>query len=955
MVLRRYIYAAAVTWLVSGLSAAWGASPQASVASTAVVVGAADPTSVARPVPKPKSVSPSSAKPKPKPPSSSLFWVTSAEGIIEYRMSNGLQVLLINDASKPTTTVNMTYRVGSRSENYGETGMAHLLEHLIFKGSPKHPNVWAEFSKRGLRANGSTWYDRTNYFASFAADDENLRWYLEWQADAMTNSFIARKDLDSEMTVVRNEMEMGENEPERILYEQTVAAMYRWHNYGKSTIGARTDVEGVEIARLQAFYRMYYQPDNATLIVSGKFDQDKVLGWIKGAFGSLPKPQRSLPRQYTLDPVQDGERSVTLRRVGGVPLLMAAYHVPSAADADYAAVEALDLILGDTPSGRLHKRLTQRGLAAGVFASTQGLFDPGFAVFGAQLAPEQNLDSARDALLSTLESLATEPITDDELQRAKAKWLKNWDTAFTDPQTVGVALSEAVAQGDWRLYFLLRDRVRALKLSDVQRVASAIFVKSNRTLGSYVPTAQPQRAPAPARVDLAAQFTDFKSDILPAQAEAFDASPANIDKRTQRFELVNGMEVALLSKATRGAAVRATLTLRFGDEKSLSGWGEVPAMLAEMLNKGSQKLSRDQIQDRLDQLQSELRFSSSPGVLNVGIVSRRQHLPALIALMGELLRQPAFPKDALEEVRSQALAGLEQQRKDPETLANNALDRHGNPYPVGDVRYARTFDEMAADFKAVTRERVREFHQRFYGANHAEFAAVGDMDESQVRQALSAAFGDWSGASAYARIPEPLFDVPPARLEFVTADKQNAALAARLPLPLSDRDPDYPAMMLANYLIGGGGDSRLWNRLREKEGLSYSVYSAVDWNPFEAHSTWLLAANFAPQNRDKVELAVHEEMKRVLSTGFTVVELEAGRRSLLNFRQLARAQDGRLAAALALNLQLGRSYTEAARVDQALRSLTLDQVNAALRRYISEDRVVWALAGDFSTGQPAGK
>ncbi len=212
---------------------------------------------------------------------------TSVEGITEYRLPNGLQVLLAPDDSKPTTTVNLTYRVGSRHESYGETGMAHLLEHLLFKGTPRHPTVWGEFNKRGLRANGSTWLDRTNYFASFAANDVNMAWYLDWLADAMTQSFIARKDLDSEMTVVRNEMEMGENSPGRILFEKTMAAMYQWHNYGKSTIGARSDVELVDIGRLQAFYHLYYQPDNATLIVSGKFEPQRTLALIEQHFGKI--------------------------------------------------------------------------------------------------------------------------------------------------------------------------------------------------------------------------------------------------------------------------------------------------------------------------------------------------------------------------------------------------------------------------------------------------------------------------------------------------------------------------------------------------------------------------------------------------------------------------------------------------------------------------------------------
>ena len=211
---------------------------------------------------------------------------TSVEGITEYRLSNGLRVLLAPDASKPTTTVNITYMVGSRHENYGETGMAHLLEHLVFKGTPSLPGktIVEEFARRGMRFNGTTFYDRTNYYETFAASDENLDWALKMEADRMVNSFIARSDLDSEMTVVRNEMESGENNPGRVLWQNMTAAAYQWHNYGKSTIGARTDVENVKIENLQGFYRTYYQPDNATLIVTGKFDAAKTLERIEQYF-----------------------------------------------------------------------------------------------------------------------------------------------------------------------------------------------------------------------------------------------------------------------------------------------------------------------------------------------------------------------------------------------------------------------------------------------------------------------------------------------------------------------------------------------------------------------------------------------------------------------------------------------------------------------------------------------
>jgi zinc protease len=872
--------------------------------------------------------------------------VQSVEGIDEYRLANGLQVLLIPDDSKPTTTVNLTYHVGSRHENYGETGMAHLLEHLLFKGSPNHPKVWAEFTRRGLAANGSTWFDRTNYTASFSANDDNLRWYLGWQADSMTHSYIARRDLDTEMTVVRNEMEMGENSPDRILFSKTLATMYQWHNYGKDTIGARADVENVDIPRLQEFYRKYYQPDNATLIVSGKFPRDKVLPWIAQTYGVIKKPTRALPRLYTLDAVQDGERTVTLRRSGGVPVLYSVYHVPPGSHPDFAAVEMLGLIMGEAPAGRLHKRLTEKGLAATTFAFSEGLADPGFALFGAQLGPAQDVDAARRELLATLESVASEPITTEELERAKTKWLKGWELAFTNPETVGISLSESVAQGDWRLFFLTRDRVRDATLEQVQRVAVQRLLESNRTLGVYLPTDKPQRAPEPARVDVAAEMKTLKPQSAAAAVEAFEATPANIEQRTQRFE-AGGVKVALLPKGTRGAAVQATLTLRFGNEKTLFAQAEVAEAVAELLDKGSQTMTRQQVQDRLDALHTEMSIGGGAGVVSVSLSSRRENLADAIALVGDLLRHPSLPAEALEEVRRQSLSAIEQQRKEPRAVVANALARLGNPYPRGDLRYARTFDEIVQDVSGVTLEQVREHHRRFYGASSGEFAAVGDIDVPALRKALQAAFAEWKSSEPFTRVPDPLVVVPPERLMLSTPDKQNATMRVELPLPLSDKDADYAALTMANYLLGSGGSSRLWKRIREVEGLSYDVRSSIGWNNFEAHSQWTASAIFAPQNQPKVEAAFREEIARALKDGFTSQELAEGQRGLLSFRRLSRAQDATVAGALASNLYVGRTFARAAEVDAQLQALTLEQVNAALRRHLKPENFVYGFAGDF--------
>ncbi len=873
--------------------------------------------------------------------------VQTVEGIDEYRLPNGLTVLLAPDDSKPTTTVNVTYSVGSRHENYGETGMAHLLEHLMFKGTPTTRNVWSEFTRRGLRANGSTWLDRTNYFASFTANEDNLRWYLSWQADAMVNSFIARKDLDSEMTVVRNEMERGENNPSRMLFIKMLSSMYDWHNYGKATIGARADVENVDIPRLQAFYRMYYQPDNATLIVSGKFDPAKVIAWVEKDFGKIPKPKRVLPRLYTIDPVQDGERSVTLRRTGGAALMYASYHMPPGGHPDTAAVEVLGLVMADAPSGRLHKALVDSQLAAGVSAENMALADPGFAFFGAQLAPGGDPDKVRDVLVRTLESVASQPITEEELNRARAKWLKDWDLQFSNPETVGVALSETVAQGDWRLYFLLRDRVRDLSLADVNRVASAYMQPSNRTLAMFLPTEKPERAPAPQRVDLIAEMKTFKPVATIAKAEAFDASPANIESRTRRFDIAPGLKVSLLPKGTRGDVVQAQLRLLLGDEASLKGQEQAGQTLAEMLDKGTATLSRQQVQDRLTELKAQVQFQGDGSSIAASIVSTKANLPATIALVAQMLRQPALPEPALEELRRGALAGIEGQRKEPESLVEDAIYRHGDPYPRGDLRHQRSFDELTQDVKAISVDQLKQFHQRFVGLANAQFAAVGAMDPDAVRKALEEGFGGWKAATPFTRIEKPLVNVPPARIAIETPDKQNATMRARLAMPVRELDADQAPLLVANFIVGSGGSSRLWKRIREKEGLSYGVRSAVQWSPIDANSEWTASAIFAPQNRAKVETAFREEIDRSLKDGFTPEEVSQSKAALLNFRRLSRAQDGALAGLLVQNDYLKRTALVAQQLDDSIAAVTPEAAITAWRKYIDPNRFVMGVGGDF--------
>ncbi|MBV8467658.1 MAG: insulinase family protein [Burkholderiales bacterium] len=876
---------------------------------------------------------------------------TSIEGITEYRLANGLRVLLAPDASKPTTTVNVTYQVGSRMEKYGETGMAHLLEHLVFKGTPSLPGktIVQEFAKRGMRFNGSTWFDRTNYFETFAASDDNLDWALKMEADRMVHSNIWRSDLDSEMTVVRNEMEMGENSPTRILWEKMAAAAYEWHSYGKDTIGARADVENVNIEHLQAFYRNFYQPDNAVLIVTGKFDEAKVLERIGQYFGSIPKPTRTLEPMWTVEPVQDGARSVALSRVGDTQLIGTLYHISAAASPDFPAMQALAQILGDTPNGRLYKALVEKKLAASVDAEPMGLHDPGYILFLSTLNKQQSRDKAGKALIDVLENIKKQPITEAELKRAKTQLLNDFEKTLNDPVQFGVRLSESIAVGDWRLFFLDRDRIEALTTADVERVAENYLKASNRTYGEFIPTDKPDRATMPAAVDVAALVKDYKGHEAVAAGENFDPSPANIEKRTTRTTLANGMRLIELPKKTRGNTVNGELTLHFGDEKTLAGKKQVAEATAAMLMRGAGKLDRKQIADKLEELKAKLNIHGGSDQVNISFETRRDRLPEFLALLHDVLRKPTFPATELDQFKNEWTTGIEEQRHQPDAVAQNTLSRYDNPYSKGDVRYAETFDEQIDGVKAVKLADIKAFHTRFYGTDHADFALVGDFDEAATSAQIKALFGDWKSGVGYTHVTEPYRATKSATQQLETPDKANAFYMASIAVPAKDTADDFAALALANRILGGGAlKSRIIDRLRQKDGISYGAGSWLAPNPYEANSSIGMYAIYAPQNLDKLKSGMSEVLATILKDGITEQELAEAKSGMLQDATVARTQDGSLANQLANQAEIGRTMTYTAEKEAKIKAATVEQVNAALRKYVDLDHFVQIYAGDFA-------
>ena len=569
-------------------------------------------------------------------------------------------------------------------------------------------------------------------------------------------------------------------------------------------------------------------------------------------------------------------------------------------------------------------------------------------MFMAELSKTQNLQEARKVLLAELEGLQQNPVTEEELKRAKAGLLSEIDKTINDPQKLAVQMSESIANGDWRLFFLQRDRIENLKATDLQAVGLNFFKESNRTLGQFIPTATPDRIKMPEAVDVAKLVADYKGKAAATEGEVFDISPANIEKRTQRLALASGMKLILTPKKTRGETVSGVFTLRFGDEATLFNQATTSSLTANLLMRGAGNLQRSEISAKLDELKTQIEVSGGGQTVTVRFDSLRKNLPEVMNLVRDILRKPRLDAKEFELLVQESTAGLESQRSEPNAMGSQAMALALDVYKKGDIRAARSLDESIAALKAAKLEQVKQFHSNYYGASHSEFALVGDFDSEAVKSQITQLFGDWKSPKAYARLKAESKAAKPGATQLEAPDKANAFYLAGLPLLLQDTQSDYVALQLANRVLGGGVKSRLLDRLRQKDGLSYGAGSQLSASSFEPSGMWVLYAIYAPQNLAKLKAGVQEELAKFVKDGITAEELTDAKKGWQEERKISRAQDRALAAGHVAQTAANRTLAFVEKVDAQIEATTLEEVNAAIRKTLDPAKFLNVYAGDFA-------
>lgn len=877
----------------------------------------------------------------------------SLNGIQSYRLrSNGLNILLMPDAQQPIATVMVTYKVGARNEVAGTTGATHILEHMLFKGTERfNPENGLDYSSQmeriGARSNATTYFDRTNYYATLPSESIGLA--LELEADRMRNLRIRPEELASEMTVVQNEYQRGENNPVRSLIKEIFAAAFVAHPYGHPTIGWPSDIAAITTEKLRLFYDTYYWPENATLTIIGGFNSSEILAQIVEHFGSIPKAPQPIPEVSTREPEQIGPRSVIIERSGQVGVVIVAFKSPAGTHPDWPALSVLEQVLGADKTGRLYRALEDPGKASASFTFAPQLHDPGLFMLAAYLAADSTHQAIENTILEEVRNLQMNPISEDALKRAKAVIQANTLYGRDGPYAIADQINEAIAMGDWSQYVHQADAIQKVSIEDVQRVAKKYLQRKMRTTGWFVPSGGDQN-PLSSRAATAANYyrnpAETAAPESPQIIQAQKSQPthaANFHESMQIGRTQNGIEVIAIDRPIE-QVVSFSGSLVAGDRSSPPDAPLLASLTAAMLDQGTQKQDRFQIAETLDRLGAQIQFSADSHHVRFSGRFLRQRSGAVINLLAEQIRQPAFSPAVFKNLKQRKKASIMQAMHHTDYLATAAISQQ--LYPQTHPNYSSPLPAQLEDLEQQSTEQLQAFHAKHYSPQSLRLVFAGDIDFQQLMAAVELAFGDWQAASPdTSPDPKPLENQAQETRIFI-ADKSSVSVCSGYQTGLQRTHPDYLPFMLGNYILGGSFHSKLMQTIRKQQGLTYSINSRHTGDLLTT-GHWILQASFSPQQLESGLKASDAVVLDWFENGVTEAEVTTAIETLQGSYLVNLGTSHRVANQVLSFLERGFEPDYIDRYPHLLQQITAEQVNQAIQSYFNPSACKRVVVGTF--------
>jgi len=874
--------------------------------------------------------------------------------ISEYRLGNGLSIVLAPDTSGNAVFFNMIYRVGSLDDPPGKSGMAHLLEHLMFSGTRLSSGVTLaqELSQQGIQFNATTSYDRTRYTAMLDADPDTLNFLLALEAERMTQLHFQQETLSAEREVVFREMELMLDQPVAALGQAMMSAASPNQGLGRPVLGTRDEVNAIALEDLKGFYERHYRPDQAVIVLTGNFDTELTLAQIQQHFAAVSPPRDSAPQTQLPSLSLDSAISVQVE-AGDTDWVAIAYPLPEVNSPVNVSLAALLDIMAGMPHGRLHKALVESGKTHGIMGLQLNFRHAGYFIFSAPVVAGHPVDDVKASMIRELEGLADHPLSAAELERFQATVAAQEWQVFQNPGLLAEILSESAALGNWQLILDRFELFADLTLADVQQQAEQLLNADQRLSGQLLAadlssepaqTSQTNLSP----VERSGATTDQPDPVRSSAASAlpefdlpgFNQQLAEIEASVQRSALDNGLQLLLRPQLDSGKPVRGRMILRFGDETSLSHKRALADLTGTLLTRGTETTDFQTLVDQVNKMGAGLHIYPSGGVVTVQLETPAHNLETILMILGEVLQKPAFTQQDFDLIKRQQQQALRQSNEQPAQVASRAYHRHTERHPVGHLLRHRGNEELLSELDNITLDDVRAFHTQFYGSNHGELALSGDFDPDVIKPLLEQLFGDWNSGAPFSRSLRLHEPSPEARLHVRANALLTGHYLAYMHFPANNADEDAAALMIAEQILGRNQvHSRLSQRLRQERGLTYDVRSSIKVANFGTDSWVRVQSGYPITQGERLASIVRDEVSKLIDQGITQEELLQAKQSILHGRQLSISQDQNILAQLPTQAYRGITYLDWIERNNAFAGVTLEEVNTAIRKHLGS--AIW--------------
>lgn len=889
--------------------------------------------------------------------------VKTEQNVEEYRLDNGLRIILAPNDKENKIFMNTVYLTGSLNDPKGKGGLAHLLEHLAFKGTK---NVKGdEFQRRldqyTLMTNASTDYYSTKYTNVIRPEKTALSEVIFLEAERMDQLVLQEKYVPTEIDIVKREREIRLDQPFSVLMDQVFKSAYGNQYLGRLPIGDLNELQSINMQELNQFYRSWYAPNNAFMVISGKFDKAEVLKQIDSHFS--PIQSRSVPAQVkvpALKPEQIQQREFTVQK--GSDLAKFNIYLNGPDEKIKTALAVSPTLYTLQPSGHLYQSMVESGKSTMVQSSTWLDKDFNLVFMGAIYAPNHQPKTVEQSLIQGVEQ--SQPFTEAELNRVKNLTRNQADNIKNSATALGSRLSDyAVAySGDWSQYFKDLNAIENLNVSQVNQVYKGFLKPEYRISGNILPTPEDQKkaqevtqTEAPKKtLDQQVETEEPLKDVSVYQAEVkqYVAQSKQYlsakDKQIQRGKLKNGIKYALFPTNIRDDKVYATISLDFGTAQSLMNKGEILDLTAYLMLRSSESQSLQQIADKIIEVGGSATASPSSNGLNIQISAKKEKFAEFFQYVVDVLKKPAFEQSQFDLIKGQTLSSLDRPYTEPDTVSSLTMARTIEVYQPGDIRFHFEPELATRQFKAATREQVVALYQQFFKTHHAHIAVTGEFQPKSIQKMLKNSFADWKAAQPYERLKSEYRSYPAQKIHALSEQREFGSYQALLTFPVGADHADVPALQVFRHILGDSQlSSRLAQELREKNALVYGFSAHVQFNEWADSGALALGANYTAGKSAQVSQTVHQVLNELLTRGVTEQEVEAAKASILKKRVNALEDDRRIHSMLVPQLEKDRKLIYREKRDQAIAQLTKADIDAVIKKYIKLDQLVEVMADQY--------